>query len=66
MLGVEGRQTEAQINEAGGECLFLPLDVTIEANWQDVVATTVARFGKLDILVNNWAWSPRYLRGNHD
>ena len=27
------------------------LDVTSDANWQDAVATTVARFGKLDILV---------------
>ena len=49
----EGRQTEAQINESGGECLFLRLDVTSESNWQDAVAATVSRFGKLDILVNN-------------
>ncbi len=53
VLEEEGRQTEAQINEAGGECLFIRRDVTSEANWQDVVAATVARFGKLDILVNN-------------
>ena len=53
VLEEEGRQTEAQINEAGGECLFVRLDVTSEANWQDVVAAAVARFGKLDILVNN-------------
>jgi len=53
VLEEEGRQTEAQINEAGGECLFIRLDVTSEPNWQDAVATTVARFGKLDILVNN-------------
>ncbi len=39
VLEEEGRQTEAQINESGGECLFLPLDVISEANWQDVVAT---------------------------
>ena len=53
VLEVEGRQTEAQINEAGGDCLFVRLDVTSETNWQDVVAATVERFGKLDILVNN-------------
>ncbi len=52
-MEAEGRQTEAQINEAGGDCLFVRLDVTSESNWQDVVAATVARFGKLDILVNN-------------
>ena len=49
----EGRQLEAQINEAGGEALFLKLDVTSEADWQSVVASTVSRFGKLDVLVNN-------------
>ncbi len=49
----EGRQIEAQIAEAGGECLFIFLDVTKEANWVEAVASTVARFGKLDILINN-------------
>ena len=53
VLEEEGRQTEAQINESGGECLFVHLDVTRESNWQDAVAATVSRFGKLDILVNN-------------
>ena len=53
VLEDEGRQTEAQINESGGECLFIRLDVTSESNWQEIVAATVARFGKLDILVNN-------------
>jgi cyclopentanol dehydrogenase len=53
VLEDEGRQTEAQINESGGECLFVRLDVTSESNWQYAITTTVARFGKLDILVNN-------------
>ncbi len=49
----EGQQIEAEINETGGECLYLRLDVTIQENWQAAIAATVARFGKLDILVNN-------------
>ena len=53
ILEDEGRRTEAQINEAGGECLFLRLDVTSEEDWQRAVAETVARFGKLDVVVNN-------------
>ena len=53
VLEDEGRQVEAEINENGGECLFLRLDVTSEANWQEVVAATVDRFGKLDVLINN-------------
>ena len=51
VLEEEGHQMEAQINESGRECLFVRLDVTSEANWQEAVATTVARVGKLDILV---------------
>ena len=53
ILEAEGRKTEAEINETGGECLFVPLDVTSEEDWQRAVAATVARFGRLDILVNN-------------
>ena len=53
VLEEEGRQTEAAINESGGECLFVALDVTDESNWEQAVAAAVNRFGKLDILVNN-------------
>ena len=53
ILEDEGRKTAAEIGEAGGECLFVPLDVTSESAWQAAVAAAVARFGKLDILVNN-------------
>ena len=53
VLDEEGRRTEAEINEAGGECVFVHLDVTNEASWQSAISETVSRFGKLDILVNN-------------
>ena len=53
MLEDEGRKLEAEINETGGECLFVPLDVTDEDAWQRAVNDGVSRFGKLDILVNN-------------
>ena len=49
----EGRQVEAQINESGGECFFTHLNATSEANWLEAVAQAVARYGKLDILINN-------------
>ena len=49
----EGRRTEAEINELGGECLYVHLDVSSEESWTSAVAETVSRFGKLDILVNN-------------
>ena len=53
ILDDEGREVEAEINESGGDCLYIHLDVTSEANWQDAVAATVSRFGALHILVNN-------------
>ena len=53
LLEDEGRRVEAEINETGGECLFVPLDVTDEGQWEQAVAATVARFGKLDVLINN-------------
>ena len=53
VLDEDGKQTEAEINEAGGECVFVHMDVTDEIAWGDAVAAAVDRFGKLDILVNN-------------
>jgi NAD(P)-dependent dehydrogenase (short-subunit alcohol dehydrogenase family) len=59
ILEAEGRQIEADIHAAGGEALFVRLDVTREADWQQAVMTAVSRFGKLDILVNNAGISGR-------
>ncbi len=53
MLEGEGRKVEAEINEAGGECVFVFLDVSSEEAWRNAVNEAVTRYGKLDILVNN-------------
>ncbi len=55
----EGKAVEAQIAEAGGQALFVTLDVTQEENWANAVDQAVARFGKLDVLVNNAGISSR-------
>jgi len=60
VLEKEGRQVEAEINETGGEALFVRLDVTSEEDWEKAVSATVSRFGKLDILVNNAGILPEY------
>lgn len=53
VLDEEGKQIESEINELGGEALFLHLDVCNEVDWQKAVDIIVQRFGKLDVLVNN-------------
>lgn len=46
----KGRQAAAEI---GGDAVFMPHDVTSEDDWRRVVGDTVARFARLDVLVNN-------------
>ena len=49
----DGRKVEAEIAEAGGEAMFIPMDVTQEDVWRADVQQTVTRFGMLNVLVNN-------------
>ncbi|HIM62944.1 MAG: cyclopentanol dehydrogenase [Candidatus Poseidoniales archaeon] len=49
----EGMAVAAEIAEAGGDALYVHLDVTNEDEWDAAVQSAVAAFGKLDILVNN-------------
>ncbi|MAP40038.1 MAG: cyclopentanol dehydrogenase [Dehalococcoidia bacterium] len=53
ILDDEGKKVEAEINETGGEAMYLHLDVTSEADWAAAVKAAVDNYGKLDILVNN-------------
>jgi NAD(P)-dependent dehydrogenase (short-subunit alcohol dehydrogenase family) len=53
VLEAEGAAIEAEISAKGGEAVFVRLDVTRESDWAQAVASTVQRFGKLDVLVNN-------------
>ncbi|MBQ0796663.1 SDR family oxidoreductase [Zhongshania sp.] len=44
---------QAVAAEIGERALFIKHNVTSESDWQHVVKTTVERFGRLDVLVNN-------------
>jgi 3alpha(or 20beta)-hydroxysteroid dehydrogenase len=50
LLEAEG---EALAKELGDAAAFVKLDVGIEADWSRAVERTLARFGRLDVLVNN-------------
>ena len=46
---------EKVAGEIGGEAAFEALDVTDEEDWQRAVEATLARHGRIDVLVNNAA-----------
>lgn len=53
-----GRALQAEIAAAGGESLFVHLDVTSEPDWQGAIECTLQRYGRLDVLVNNAGLGP--------
>ncbi len=53
ILEAEGIATETRIREAGGQARFVHMDVRDEGQWGHALEAVVARFGSLDVLVNN-------------
>jgi NAD(P)-dependent dehydrogenase (short-subunit alcohol dehydrogenase family) len=53
ILEKEGKAVASDINRSGGDAFFVSLDVTSEDQWQSAVDSTLSRYGKLDILINN-------------
>lgn len=48
-----GEQVAGAIRAAGGDAFYVHLDVTQEPQWEAAMAAVVARYGKLNIVVNN-------------
>ncbi|MFY0612253.1 MAG: glucose 1-dehydrogenase [Hyphomicrobiaceae bacterium] len=53
VLEQEGETLAADISASQGRATFVKTDVTSETAWEQLIATTVATYGRLDILVNN-------------
>lgn len=51
----DGEKTAEGIRAKGGSAIFLKHDIADEDSWKSVIAETEAKFGGLDILVNNAA-----------
>lgn len=54
VLAEQGRAVAAEI---GPSALFVEQDVSLADGWQEVVETTLAAFGRIDVLINNAAIS---------
>jgi NAD(P)-dependent dehydrogenase (short-subunit alcohol dehydrogenase family) len=53
VLEEPGQRVAEQITAAGGDAVFVPLDVTSEADWERALAVALERYGQLNVLVNN-------------
>ncbi len=53
VLEEQGRQTSLQVTEAGGNGLYIYVDVSEKADVEKMVAETLDHFGQIDVLVNN-------------
>jgi len=53
LLEDEGRGVVASLSTSGTDAIFVRLDVSDEAQWTEAMRAIVARYGRLDVLVNN-------------
>ena len=49
----KGKEVVDEINKAGGDAIFFLLDVINEKQWKELMGTTVKKYGKLNVIVNN-------------
>ncbi len=57
----QGRELARAISAGGGgRAIYVPLDVTVETDWQSAYNTTMLAFGRLDVLVNNAGIAPQH------
>jgi NAD(P)-dependent dehydrogenase (short-subunit alcohol dehydrogenase family) len=47
-----GRRAEQEIRDAGGDVIFIEADVTQDSSVRQAIDAAVAKFGRLDVLVN--------------
>ena len=54
-----GNKVATEITAAGGTASFMAADVTKSADMKALIDSTVAKFGRLDVMVNNAGWTHR-------
>ena len=53
VLDQEGRAVAERITATGGDAVYVHLDVTKDADWQQAIDLAESRYGRLDVLINN-------------
>ncbi len=53
LTDINSDKGNALVKELGNNALFVKQDVTSEADWSEVIKQTEAKFGQIDVLVNN-------------
>jgi 3-oxoacyl-[acyl-carrier protein] reductase len=51
------REVAAQINGSGGQAVDIQADICRDLEARQLIEETVAKFGRLDVLINNAAWT---------
>ncbi len=49
----DGQSVAQEINEAGGQAIFIEMDVSKQSDWQRTIDAAISNFGKINVLVNN-------------
>ena len=49
----DGQSVAQEINEAGGQAIFIEMDVSKQSDWQRAIDAAISNFGKINVLVNN-------------
>ena len=49
----DGQSVAQEISEAGGQAIFIEMDVSKQSDWQRAIDAAISNFGKINVLVNN-------------
>ena len=49
----DGNRVTQEITDAGGQALFVEMDVSSQADWDRTIEAAISNFGKINVLVNN-------------
>ncbi len=49
----DGNHVTKEIIDAGGQALFVEMDVSSQADWDRTIEAAISNFGKINVLVNN-------------